>query len=152
VGKKTAVKMVREQFIGTWKLVSFDMQQPDGQHTYPMGKDVAGTIMYDADGHMSVQIMRPGRPRFVSDDEVRGTTAEIKAAFEGFVSYFGNYEVNQKERTVTHHIKGCLFPNWVGKSQKRFYEFSGNRLILTTPPTLWDGQQVIGALIWERAG
>jgi hypothetical protein len=149
---KTTAKMENEQFVGTWKLISFDIQHQDGQRTYPLGKDATGIIMYDADRHMSVQLMRPGRPQFASGDEVRGTPAEIKAAFEGFISYYGNYEVNQKERTVTHHIKGCLFPNWVGKAQKRFFEFSGNRLILSTPPTLWDGQQVTGFLIWERAG
>jgi hypothetical protein len=144
--------MGNEQFTGTWELVSFDMQHPDAQRTYPLGKDATGTIMYDADGHMSVQLMRSDRPEFAADDQRRGTPAEIKSAFEGFISYYGLYEVNQEEGTVTHHIKGCLFPNWVGKSQKRFFKFSGNRLILSTPPTLWDSQQVIGALIWERAG
>jgi hypothetical protein len=152
VGKKTAVKMEKKKFIGTWKLVSFDMQHPDGQRTYPLGKDAAGIIMYDANGRMSVQIMRPDRPEFASDEQLGGTPAEIKTAFEGFVSYFGAYEVNQEEGTVTHHVKGCLFPNWVGKAQKRFFEFSGNRLILSTPPVLWDGQQVTGALTWERTG
>jgi hypothetical protein len=143
--------MGREQFIGTWKLVSFDMQHPDGQRTYPMGKGAVGIIMYDASGNMSVQIMRPDRPDFASDEQLRGTQAEIKSAFEGYIAYYGVYQVNQKDNTVTHHVKGCLFPNWVGRAQKRFFEFSGNRLILTTPPVLWDGQQATGALTWERA-
>jgi hypothetical protein len=152
VGRKTTVKMDKEKFIGTWKLVSFDIQHQDGQRTYPLGKDAAGIIMYDANGQMSVQIMRPDRPQFAADEQLRGTPVEIKSAFEGFISYYGLYEINQEEGTVTHHVKGCLFPNWVGKAQKRFFEFSGNRLILSTPPVLWDGQQVTGVLIWERAG
>ena len=151
MGRKTTVKMGREQFIGTWKLVSFDMQHQDGRRTYPLGKDAVGIIVYDANGQMSVQIMRPDRPQFAADEQLRGTPAEIKSAFEGFVSYFGLYEVNQKEGTVTHHIKGCLFPNWVGKSQKRFFEFSGNRVTLTTLPMLMVGKQVTAVLIWERA-
>jgi len=143
--------MVKEQFIGTWKLLSLEFQRSDGQLTYPMGRDVVGIVMYDANGHMSVQIMRPDRPAFASGDQLDGTPMEIKSAFEGFVAYYGIYEVNQEEGTVTHHLEGSLFPNWVGSAQRRFFEFSGNRLTLSTPPILFGGQQVTGVLIWERA-
>jgi len=143
--------MIKEQFIGTWKLVSLEFQRSDGQLTYPMGRDAVGIVMYDANGHMSVQIMRPDRPAFASGDQLDGTPMEIKSAFEGFVTYYGIYEVNQEEGTVTHHLEGSLFPNWVGSAQRRFFEFSGNRLTLSTPPILFGGQQVTGVLIWERA-
>ena len=107
--------------------------------------------MYDANGHMSAQIMRPDRPAFASGDHLKGTPMEIKSAFEGFIAYYGVYEVNQEEGTVTHHVEGSSFPNWVGSAQRRFFEFSGNRLTLSTPPILVGGQQVTGVLIWERA-
>jgi len=108
-------------------------------------------IMYDTNGHMSAQIMRPDRPAFASGDQLEGTPMEIKSAFEGFVAYYGVYEVNQEDGAVTHHVEGSLFPNWVGSAQRRFFEFSGNRLTLSTPPILAGGQQVTGVLTWERA-
>ena len=143
--------MGKEQFIGTWKLVSSEFRRSDGQLTYPYGRDVVGIIIYDADGHMSVQIMRPDRPAFASGDLHDGTPMEIKSAFEGFIAYYGVYGVNQKEGTVTHHVEGSSFPNWLCSVQRRFFEFSGNRLTLSTPPILVNGQQITGVLIWERA-
>ena len=143
--------MGKEQFIGTWKLVSLELRRSDGQLTYPMGRDTVGIIMYDASGHVSVHIMQPDRPAFASGDLLDGTPMEIKSAFKGFVAYYGVYEVNQEEGTVTHHVEGSLFPNWVGLPQRRFFEFSGKRLTLSTPPILAGGQQVTGVLIWERA-
>ncbi len=143
--------MGKEQFMGTWKLVSSEFRRSDGQLTYPMGRDAVGIIIYDADWHMSVQIMRPDRPAFASGDHLKGTPAEIKSAFEGFVAYYGTYQVDEKEGTVTHHVEGSFFPNWVGLALRRFFEFSGNRLTLSTPPMPMGGEQVVGLLIWERA-
>ncbi len=143
--------MGKEQFIGTWKLVSIEFRRSDGQLTYPMGRDAVGIIMYDANGHMSVNIMRPDRQAFATGDQLKGTPMEIKSAFEGFVAYYGVYEVNQENGTVTHHVEGSLFPNWVGSAQRRFFEFSGNRLTLSTAPILMGGQQVTGVLNWECA-
>jgi hypothetical protein len=90
------------------------------------------------------------RPKFLSGDLQGGTPDEIKAAFEGFISYFGTYSVNESDGTVTHHLEGCSFPNWIGVDLKRFFKFSGNRLTLSTPPTLIKGVSTIGDLIWER--
>ena len=143
--------MGKEQFIGTWKLVSSEFRHSDGQLTYPMGRDVVGMGMYDASGHFAGQIMRSDRPVFASGDQLKGTPKEIKSAFEGYIAYYGAYEINQEEGTVTHHVKGSLFPNWVGSAQKRFFEFSGNRLTLSTPPFLFGGQQVTAVVTWERA-
>jgi len=142
--------MGKEQFIGTWKLVSSEHRRLDGKLAYSKGRDAVGTLMYDASGHMSVQVMRPDRPVFASGDRLKGTPEEIKSAFERFVAYYGTYEVNEEEGTVTHYLEGSLFPNWVGTDLKRFFEFSGNQLTLSTPSMPMGGQQVTGVLLWER--
>ena len=143
--------MGKEQFIGTWKLVSSEYRRLDGKLAYLKGRDAVGTLMYDASGHMSVQVMRPNRPAFASGDHLKGTPEEIKSAFKGFVAYYGTYEVNEGEGTVTHHLEGSSFPNWVGTALRRFFEFSGNRLILRTSPMPVGGEQITGILTWERA-
>ena len=142
--------MGKEQFIGTWKLVSIEHRRSDGQLTYPYGRNAVGIVMYDANGHMSAQIMRPDHPAFASCDIFKGTPMETKSTVEGFVAYYGTYEVNHEEGTVTHHVEGSSFPNWVGLAQRRFFEFSGNRLTLSTPPMPMGGQQVTGVMVWER--
>jgi Lipocalin-like domain len=74
-----------QNFVGTWKLMSWRNVDSAGQTSYPLGEHPIGILMYGADGQMCGQMMRPDRPRFVSADWLRGTPAEIKAAFEGFV-------------------------------------------------------------------
>ncbi len=140
----------RERFVGTWTLVSFEFRRPDGTVTDVMGTDVIGLLMYDSYGHMSGQMMRVDRPSFASGDQQKGTFEEIQAAVAGYIAYFGDYEIDEENKTVIHHTKGAMFPNLVGKDQKRFYQFSGNRLTLTTPPTVTNGVTVTGVILWEK--
>ena len=124
----------QEQFVGTWKLVSYEVGV-----THPMGRDAVGFLIYDADGHMSLQIMRSDRPKFRTAGGIEGgyeagTPEEVMSAYRGYIAYFGTYEVKEKERIVTHHIQGSLFPNWVGKGQIEFFELSDDRLTFGLDP------------------
>jgi hypothetical protein len=136
--------------VGAWRLISLEIQREDGEVMYPFGKKVQGSLIYTKSGRFSAQVMSPDRPQFASGDQMRGTAEEIKANYEGFVSYYGPYEFHKKEGFVIHHVEGSLFPNWEGRPQKRFYKLLGNRLKLSTPPTLWSGGEVVGVLLWER--
>ncbi len=141
----------KDKFGGTWKLVSAEFRRPDGDIIYSYGKHPVGVFMYDANGTMSVQIMRSDRPAFASGDLWISSREELKAALEGYVAYFGTYEVDEEEAVVTHRIEGSWFPNWVGTEQKRFFEFSGDRLILRTPEARTGTATVTGELVWQRA-
>lgn len=142
--------MAKENFVGTWRLVSFESTGDDGITQYPYGRDAAGLIMYDARGNMSVQLADMHRPPFASSDQRRGTPEEIKAAFEGYTAYFGTYDVDEKKGIVIHHVKCSLFPNWIGSDQVRYYRFEENSLILSTPPMPFGGKSIVVRLIWER--
>jgi len=142
----------QKAFVGTWKLISFEFRSSDGTITNVMGTDVIGLLMYDSSGHMSGQMMRVDRPSFASGDQQKGTPEEVKAAVDGYIAYFGDYEVDEANKTVIHHTKGAMFPNLVGKEQKRYYQFSGNQLTLTTPPTVTNGVTVTGVILWEKCG
>jgi hypothetical protein len=85
-----------------------------------------------ADGYLSVVLMRAGRPHFQSQDSFGGSPDEKAGAMETFLSYCGTWEVQENE--VVHHIEISLFPNWTGKDQRRFYQFAGRRLTLSTIP------------------
>ena len=135
--------------VGTWKLVLLEFRS-DGQVVYPVGRDATGLLMYDPAGWMSQQLMRPGRPAFSSGDPLCGSPEEIKAAFEGYLAYGGTYTVNEAHEVVTHHVTTCLFPNWVGTDQRRFYKLSGDRLIISAPTVLVAGHLMDVMLIWER--
>lgn len=103
--------MDSKSVVGRWKLVSAKADSVKGDTIYPYGENPFGMLMYETKGYMSVLIMRIGRSKFDSGDPLAGTPDEIKEAFEGFDAYCGTYEVNGEKETITHHIKGCRFPN-----------------------------------------
>ncbi|MBA7595618.1 hypothetical protein ES703_02582 [subsurface metagenome] len=123
--------MKNKELVGTWKFVSMKVQTSSGELIYPYGENLFGMIIYTSGGYMSVLLMRPDRPRFASGDLLGGTPEEIKAAYEGFDAYCGTYEVDSEKGTVTHHIEGGKFPNWVGTDQERNFKFSSSNLVLT---------------------
>ena len=136
-----------ERFIGTWKLVSFEMRSDD-QVTYPLGKDPVGYLIYSHEGYMAASLMASKRQRFLSMDILKATTEEIVAAYGTYVAYCGKYEVTEDK--VTHLVEVSLFPNWVGGKQERFYKLEGDELTLSTPPMIVGGKQQISYLIWKK--
>ena len=144
---------VKEQFVGTWNLLSWKIEQDTGELADPaLGPDPVGWIMYHPGGYMCAALMRPDCPKFASDNLMEATPAEIKSAFEGYVNYCGSYEVNEQERFVIHRLKLSWFPNLVGTEQKRYFEFAGDRLTLKTPPLTLLGEAQVHRLVWERLG
>ncbi len=142
--------MPGENFIGTWKLISAEYRRVSGAVIPLYGENPAGMLMYDAAGNMSVQIMQRLRPQFEIADRLGGTLEQIQSAFQGYQAYFGTYSIDENARVVTHHLAGALLPNWVGVDQKRFYELSGNRLILRTPTLMIGGTEATGYLVWKN--
>jgi hypothetical protein len=144
-------RSVTEQFSGTWTLLSWKIEQADGEMIdSPLGPAPLGSITYHPGGYMSVVLMRPDRPKFASSNVMDATLDEVAAAFAGYVSYCGSYEVNEQERFVIHRLELSWFPNLVGTEQKRFFELAGDRLTLTTPPLTLLGEAQVHRLIWQR--
>ena len=136
--------------LGTWRLVSYHTETPDGTRTFPLGEDVAGIAMYLPNGRVSIQFMRKDRPLFKSGDAWRGTLEEERAAFEGYFAYTGRYTIDAARSRVTHHIEICSAPNYVGTNLERTFTVSGDRLTLRTPQRQLAGQTSSSTLVWER--
>ena len=140
---------MRERFFGVWKLVSCERKFKDGRVDYPYGETPVGRITYDKAGRMSAQLMRVGRrctvPSGVSLIAGNASTEEIREAVNGFIAYFGRFDVDEASNTVIHHVQACLVPSWVGTDLKRTYRFYSNRLALTA--SLPDNSQ---ELVWEK--
>jgi len=143
--------MANDEFIGTWNLVSFETRNSDGAVTYSFGEDAEGVLVYDASRNFAGQVSRNDRPHFGSSDIRDGSIEEIRAAYAGYIAYFGKFEIDEAERYLIHRVQESLFPNWRGDSQKRYYELSDRRLVLQAPPTPFRGENVTGVLVWRRA-
>ena len=136
--------------VGTWRLVSYEARASSGEIRYPLGQHLIGQLFYDQQGNMSAHVMSVDRATFISDDSGSGTDAEVRAAFEGHTSYFGTYTIDSSARTVTHHVHGSSYPNWIGHDQIRSYRIDGSHLVLSTPSILFRGESLEYILTWER--
>lgn len=142
--------MDREKFLGAWKLISIDIRYAEGNVVSVYGENPAGMITYTDDGKASVHLMDRRRPKFSGNDKSQGTPEETKSAVVGYEAYFGSFEIDEENNSITHHVEGALFPNWIGTDQLRFYEFNNGNLILTTPKIPYSGTTLVGVLTWER--
>ena len=148
--KQFARRNMSDEFVGAWKLISLERRTAAGEVTYPMGQNPVGRLTYDALGRMSVQIMRPDRPKPSGVTPASWSAEEKAAAFDGFIAYYGTFTVSETERAVIHHVEASLYPHWVGSDQRRLYEFSGSQLILRAVNGS-GGPGTESRLVWERA-
>lgn len=136
--------------VGAWRLIRFEFRKEDGSVIYPFGAEAQGQIIYTESGRYSGQLMRRGRPRLKSGDQIKATDEEVRSNFEGCISYFGSYQVDETEGVIRHHVEASIFPNMEGSQQKRQFVISENQLQLRTQPIRLGGEKAIGILQWER--
>ena len=69
----------------------------------------------------------------------------------------GVIAIDPSRGTVTHHVEGASFPNWVDTDLVRLFRLEQSatgpdRLTITTPPIHVSGQALTTTLVWERDG
>ena len=121
------MKAVSTRLIGAWRLVSYETLDNKGRRGNPYAAAV-GRLTYDEHGNMSGQVMRPDRARV---EVGKGNAQTVRAAYIGYIAYFGSYEVAHDGASVAHRVEGALNPEWVGGTQVRKIRFDGDRLILS---------------------
>jgi hypothetical protein len=136
----------REALIGTWRLLSFELQSPDGSVAYPYGKDVSGYLFYNDQGYMSAAFMGADRARPDSDD-LHEVAKGVN--FDAFNAYTGPFDV--KDDRIFHYVEVSSLPQWKGTTQERIFSIDGDRLVLETVPLNIGAEAPVGLLIWERA-
>ena len=134
---------------GSWKLVSLSGQGKNGHSIHPMGTDAQGRLIYEPDGRMMMQVMRSNRPQLSADDPLFASEEDLRAAFSGYLAYFGTYTFNEVEQVIVHHIEAHSIPNWVGADYVRHFECDGKHLTLKGPFTL-SGMEGELIMVWER--
>lgn len=136
------------QFIGTWKLISTVQRMADGtSRPNPVyGPKGIGYIIYTDANRMCATLMDPTRPQWKS--ATAPDHQELQAIMDHFQAYCGTYEVNAAGGYVVHHVEMDKVPNNIGIDRKRFFKFTGNRLILTADPPPAGTTEY--SLTWER--
>jgi hypothetical protein len=136
--------------VGTWKIVTYEDRTEGQPVKYQFGEKPRGLLMYDATGHMSIQLMKMPHPKAAAGVEEKVTPQEKIALYDAYTAYFGTYTVDAKRGVVTHHVEGDLADVFIGTDQQRPFEISGDRLILR-PKWTEGGKQWTGLRVFERA-
>ena len=144
--KQTQTAQDRNLIVGAWSLSSYELRlKPSGTITTPFGTRPVGRILYEANGQMSAQLMRPETTAFASDDPLGATDQEAASAWRNYIGYWGTYTIDAKAGIITHHIEGAWLTNWVGQNQTRAFELSRDSLSLDADSPAWHAH-----LIWKR--
>lgn len=139
----------KEQFVGTWSLVSIRYVRPDGSAVEPFGPNAKGLLVFDGT-HFSTEVFAAKLPKFKSNNRMIGTLEEYEAISHGVVAYFGTYAVDQETKVVTLHIERSSFPNWEGTDQKRTFAFVNDELRYTAASSTANPAEA-AQLVWKRA-
>jgi len=143
-------KSLKEQLVGTWKLVSSHVVHRDGSKLDVYGPNPKGILIYTSDGHFARVNTRSDLPKLASNSRDRGTPEENKAVVQGSIAYFGTYSVNEADKVITAQIEGSTFANLIGGAdQKRIItSLTADEVTFTNPATP-SGATL--QLLWKRA-
>ena len=138
----------QRRFVGFWKLVSNERRNQKGE-LVSSNPGQTGYIIYTAAGFMMVHMVQPNRKPFAA---AQPTPVEARDAIRTYANYFGPFYVHDVDGYVVHDQVGTLNVGRNGPApQQRFYELSGNRLLLHPPATYTpEGDTVRGTITWER--
>jgi Lipocalin-like domain len=144
---------LREQLLGTWRLVSYvERDVETGEVNHPMGDHPLGFIMYSPDGFVSAQLSTADRSPFEANDPYCGTPWEYTQAANRYIAYCGPFHVDELTGSLTHEMQISLFPNWLGQRQARLVQIEGDMLRLaTSTPMSFGGARKTAVLVWRRA-
>jgi Lipocalin-like domain len=141
-------KLLKEQLVGTWMLVSSASIQPDGAKSDR--PNLKGIVIYTSDGHFAFVNARTDLPKLAANDRARATAEEARAVVAGSIAYYGTYSVNEVDKVITAKVEGSTFANMIGGAeQKRIItSLTADELKFTNPRTT-SGATL--ELVWKRA-
>jgi hypothetical protein len=140
-------KSLKDELVGSWKFVTSTSKRDDDSPTW--GHDPVGSLIFTGNGRFSLQIMRSDRPKYKSNTRMRGSLIENQATTRGTLSYFGTYDVNESNHTLTFHVVGSSFPNYNDTDQNRTVTLTADDLRIENPsPSRGRGPTFQS---WERA-
>lgn len=142
-----------ENFVGTWRLLHCKLFNTSGIELVDPLHSASGLLMYTNEGLMSVQIMGPDHENSIKGNMLEASPELFEQSFKNYIAYYGPYNINEKEKIVTHTVLGSLWPNIINKTLLRRFEFKNeNTLVLSNvePETFVTIEPVTRYLTWSR--
>jgi lipocalin-like protein len=136
---------VKDQIVGTWKLLSVMYEDQQTKELTPvLGQNPKGSQIATPEGRWLALVTAEGR-------KVPQTDEERAQALRSMISYSGRYRV--EDNKVITKVEIAWNESWVGGEQVRFVRFEGDRLYIESPPMPHPnvGGRVVRVIVtWER--
>jgi hypothetical protein len=136
---------VKDQIVGTWKLLSVMYEDQQTKELTPvLGQNPKGSQIATADGRWLALVTAEGRKAPQTDEE-------RAQALRSMIAYSGRYRVDDNK--VITKVEIAWNESWVGGEQVRFVRFEGDKLYIESPPMPHPnvGGRVVRVIVtWER--
>jgi Lipocalin-like domain len=120
----TASSDAGTKILGTWKLVSFEVEiQTTGQKEPVMGQNPTGYAIFTPEGRAFFMLTGEGR-------KPAKTVQERADLLDTLVAYTGTYRLEGDEWIT--QVDVAWNPEWIGTEQKRFFKMEGDRVQVVT--------------------
>ncbi|MBS0959011.1 lipocalin-like domain-containing protein [Acetobacter thailandicus] len=122
---KEAAMALAESIIGTWELVSYQVElQSTGEFIDAMGDHPRGRVIFTNDGWVAFNLEGTGRTPAQTDQD----RAKL---MNTLVAYIGRYRI-EGNQWVTK-VQTAWAPEWVGSEQRRTVTLLGDTIQVVTP-------------------
>jgi hypothetical protein len=88
-------------------LVSEVRTDAAGNKEPALGAHPMGRVMFSPEGRYSFINTRADLPKFASNNRAKATAEENAAVVEGSLSHFGQYSVDEAEKSITFRIESA---------------------------------------------
>ncbi len=137
------------QIIGTWELTHFELiNLTVDKSITPYGTNPIGTLIFSADGYMSVAIMANDRKHFITESLQLSSIEEKTHAIETYLSYSGLWRIEDDKIFVD--VKVSLLPNWTGVEHSRTFQIKEDTLTFQTPKIKQGEYEIMVELSWKK--
>jgi hypothetical protein len=141
---------MKTEILGSWTLVSVENINSDGTKNLPYDVNPKGILFFDEKGNYAIEIYKSERPKIISGDKNKCTPEENASIVQGSNAHFGEYEIDETNKTITFKIKTASFPNWERTIQKRSFTFLNNELKYVVTNTTQGGKSVTAEVVWKK--
>jgi hypothetical protein len=123
---------LKEQIVGTWRLVSIYNEENGVKH-YNYGEKPLGMAMFDRSGNVLQFLSKPDLPKFAARNRLEGTDEENRGVVRGMIAGFGTYTVADDKGTITIKWLASSYPNRTSTTETRTYTVVGDEMTSANP-------------------
>lgn len=133
-------RMLKDQLVGTWNVVSWERSAPDGTKVHTFGTSPQGINFFGDNGRFFVFFARSDLPKLASNIRAKATPQEAMALYQGTIAYHGTYTIDDAAKAINLRIEVTTFPNQAREQKRMIVSIADNDLTYTNPAATAGGQ------------